>query len=502
MGAKDSGGKSKEMKRRKTNRQRRRSFGYVLFIIFTAAVLFFVAVQAYEGNLNHDLIYENIYIDNLSIGGLTKEQAVEQLKSIWQDEKDQVEIRLVGGEQERIFDHEDIQLASNLEQMVEQAYGTGRGKGLLTRIKEIYDLRGNPMHLSTETTYQTDLLRSSLIELAEQSNLEPIDATLAFHPDAANADEMFIITKEQIGRVLQVESVLKEIETKLKQGDFGFTVELQFEKVSPQVYAADFAGKTQRLISFGTDLSKSAADRTHNVVQAAMQFNGVIVQPGEILSFNEQVGERTAEKGYRSAPMIVADKSLQPAIGGGVSQTSTTLYNAAIRSGLDVVEYQRHSFPSSYIEKGLDTTVNLPSPVIDIKVKNIKNSPVYFRTFYANQKVYFEVYGEPLPNGRTIRIRTEEYETVKPPSPEIRRDEEGKYVTYEDEQHIHVPPRNGYKVRVYREYLEGDEVVDSELLDDHYYRPIAGIIYVGKNKRPAPSIPDTQDGDSNEEGSG
>ena len=107
--------------------------------------------------------------------------------------------------------------------------------------------------------------------------------------------------------------------------------------------------------------------------------------------------------------------------------------------------------------------------------------------------VYFEVYGEPLPNGRTIRIRTEEYETVEPPSPEIRQDEEGRYVTYEDQTYTHVPPRKGYKVRVYREYLEGDEVVDSELLDDHYYRPIAGIIYVGVNKRPASPAPGVQD---------
>ena len=129
--------------------------------------------------------------------------------------------------------------------------------------------------------------------------------------------------------------------------------------------------------------------------------------------------------------------------------------------------------------------MNLPFPVIDLKVKNTKNSPVYFRTFYANDRVHFEIYGEPLPNGRTIRIRTEEYESVAPPPPEIRRDEKGEYVLYEDEKYTHVAPRNGYKVRVYREYLEGDQVVESELLDDHYYRPIAGIIYVGKNKRPA-----------------
>jgi vancomycin resistance protein YoaR len=487
---------SRERKRkgRKKTGQRKRKLGRTLLVIGAAAMLLIAAVLACQKYLYHDLIYHNIYIDDLSIGGLTREQAVQQLNSAWQDRKNQIEIHLVYRDQEWVFHHEDIQPTSNYEQLVDKAYSTGRSRGFFTRIKKIFDLKNNPVRFATEINYETNILQRRLNEIAKQLNLEPADATLTFYPDASDPDEMFVITKEQAGRVLQTQLMLEEIEKNLKQKIFDFSVELRFEEVSPQVYAEDFAGKTEKLIAFGTDLSRSAPDRTHNVVKAALEFNGVVLQPGEILSFNEQVGERTAEKGYRSAPMIVADKSLQDAIGGGVSQTSTTLYNAAIRAGLDVVEFQRHSFPISYIEKGLDTTVNLPFPIIDLKIKNTKNSPVYFRTFYAGQKVYFEIYGEPLPNGRTIRIRTEEYETIAPPPPEIRRDREGKYVIYEDQKYIHVESRNGYKVRVYREYMEGDRVIDSELLDDHYYRPIAGIIYVGVNKRPAPeSTEGTQD---------
>ena len=88
--------------------------------------------------------------------------------------------------------------------------------------------------------------------------------------------------------------------------------------------------------------------------------------------------------------MIVADKSLRDAIGGGVSQTSTTLYNAAIRAGLEVVEFQRHSFPVAYIEKGLDTTVNLPAPPIDLKIKTIKTAPCISEPL-CRSKIYFEI---------------------------------------------------------------------------------------------------------------
>ena len=82
---------------------------------------------------------------------------------------------------------------------------------------------------------------------------------------------MFVITKEQAGRVLQTQLMLEEIEKNLKQRIFDFSVELRFEEVSPQVYAEDFAGKTEKLIAFGTDLSRSTGS-THNVVKA-LEFN-------------------------------------------------------------------------------------------------------------------------------------------------------------------------------------------------------------------------------------
>lgn len=460
----------------------KRSVGYILFILSAAAVLFFAAVHLYNRNLNHEFIYESIYIDDTSVGGLTKNQALELLNSLWENREKDVKIRLIHEEQEWLIDHYDLQLSSNRKQVVDEAYQIGREGGLFSRIRNIYNLRQNPVYLYTELSYNTQGVSSKLQEIAGLLNKEPVDAVLSFDPDR---EEMFQITREKPGYKLDTNKVLEEIEDRLSKGEFNFSIQLELDAVEPQVFASDFEGKTELLVSFGTDLSGSPPDRTNNVVLAASQFNGLVLQPGEVLSFNGVVGERTAEKGYKAANMITADKSLQPAIGGGVSQTSTTLYNAAIRAGLEVIEYKRHSFPVSYIKKGLDTTVNLPYPEIDIKVRNTKDSPVYFKTFYANKKVYFQIYGEPLPNGRTIRIRTEEYETVAPPPPEIRQDADGRYVTYKDEKYTYVPPRNGYKVRVYREYIEDGKVVETELLDDHYYRPIAGIIYVGVKDRPS-----------------
>lgn len=475
--------KKRSTKKQKKYRAGRRLFTNLL-ILTILALVFFTAVSAinlYKDQIDHNFFYQGVYIDDLDLGGLTKEEALELLASTGKDKLKQVNIRLIHEDHVWVIDKEAVGLTTNISELVEEAYDIGRSGNWLDRIKAVYSLRSNPIHLYSEGYYHAGELEAYLRQIEETLNIEAADASITFRPDE---EVKFVITDEKPGRVLDRDAVYNEIKAGLEKGNVDFEVRLNFNVVEPKVYAADFAGKTEKLITFGTDLSKSAADRTHNVVKAASQFNGLVVPPGGVISFNEVVGERTAEKGYRAAPMIVADKSLRDAIGGGVSQTSSTLYNAAIRAGLDVIEYQRHSFPVAYIGKGLDTTVNLPMPVIDIKVKNTKDSPVYIRTFYANQKVYFEVYGEPLPDGRTIRIRTEEYETVAPPPPEIRKDETGQYVTYEDQTYTHVAPRQGYKVRVYRDIMEGDRVVESELLDDHYYRPIAGITYVGVQKRP------------------
>ena len=457
-----------------------RKFISNVLILLAAALVFHAAVRVYGNKAGQDTFYPGVMIDDIPVGGLTREEALERLESVEAKKLDRVNIRLPYEDQEWKLDRNTLAMTTDFPQLVEKGYEIGRSGNWLHRIREIHSLKNNPVYLYSKVSWSVEDLGSHLQEIAETLDVEPIDASVAFHPDA---EVKFTVSEGKSGRTLDIEAVRNAIEAGLAQGKLDFAVQLPFREVPPKEYTADFAGKTEKLVTFGTDLSKSAPDRTHNVVMAASRFNGLAVQPGEVLSFNQVVGERTAEKGYRSAPMITADKSFRNAIGGGVSQTSSTLYNAAIRSGLEVTEYQRHSFPVSYLGKGLDTTVNLPTPAIDIKVKNTKDSPIYIRTFYANQKIYFEIYGEPLPNGRTIRIRTEEYETVPAPETEIRRDEQGRYVTWEDEKYVHVKSREGYKVRVYRDIMEGDKVVESELLDDHYYRPIAGITYTGVQKR-------------------
>lgn len=259
---------------------------------------------------------------------------------------------------------------------------------------------------------------------------------------------------------------------------------LEPEVVEPKVYRKDLEKATEKIAHFSTDLGSSSSARRHNIKLSIGKFNGLMLKPGEELSFNETTGPRDLNKGYKNAPVIAADKSLQDGPGGGVCQSSTTLYNAFLLADLKILQRAHHSFPSSYVDIGFDATVNWPN--LDLKVKNNRKTPIFIQTYVSGNKVHAIIYGEPLENGRTIKLSSEIYQTIEAPQPKIIKDTKGEYVTYTDEQFEKVQSRKGYRVKTYQVIYEKGKVVEKRLVANDYYKPIQGQIYVGVKERPVP----------------
>ncbi|UJR86740.1 VanW family protein [Sandaracinus amylolyticus] len=114
-------------------------------------------------------------------------------------------------------------------------------------------------------------------------------------------------------------------------------------------------------------VDRAHAGRAHNVALAASLLDGVVLAPGAELSFNDRVGPRTLEAGFREAPEL-HDGHLHEGVGGGVCQVATTLHIASLRAGLEIVEHRAHSIPLSYAPAGLDATVSYGR--IDFRVRN------------------------------------------------------------------------------------------------------------------------------------
>lgn len=135
-------------------------------------------------------------------------------------------------------------------------------------------------------------------------------------------------------------------------------------------------------------------NRAHNVALAAKLLDGAVIEPGETLSFNDTVGERSAERGFRNAP-VIANGRIRQGLGGGVCQVSTTLHLAALTTGLEIVEHRTHSRTSSYAAAGLDATVAWGT--IDYVVRNPYAFPITVRAFAADGVMRVELEGTDLP---------------------------------------------------------------------------------------------------------
>ena len=129
----------------------------------------------------------------------------------------------------------------------------------------------------------------------------------------------------------------------------------------------------QTLGSYATPLAGRLADQRHNAELAARRLDGAVVGPGEELSFNRTVGSWSRDRGYRRAP-VSFNGTLVSAWGGGVCQTSSTLYNAALLAGFEVVERHPHRYAANYVPPGRDAAVAFPN--IDLRIRNPYSVPV------------------------------------------------------------------------------------------------------------------------------
>jgi vancomycin resistance protein YoaR len=160
---------------------------------------------------------------------------------------------------------------------------------------------------------------------------------------------------------------------------------------------------SQRLSRFETRFGYlgNQKGRAQNIQRAAGQMDGVVLMPGEVISFNGNVGPRSVENGFAEAPEIFKGE-IRPGIGGGTCQVSGTLHAAAYLGGIDVVERSNHSRPSGYIRMGLDATVVYPT--VDLKLRNPYEFPIVVHATIDRGTLAFELLGRRRP--ATVRFDT------------------------------------------------------------------------------------------------
>lgn len=156
----------------------------------------------------------------------------------------------------------------------------------------------------------------------------------------------------------------------------------------------ELAKITEIASEFSTSFPRSQTSRNTNLRIAASAIDGYVLSPGEVFSFNEVVGKRTAEAGYKVAG-IYRNGRHDVGLAGGICQVSTTLYNAVLFSNLKIVSRRNHSMPVAYVPIGRDATVDYGS--IDFKFENDTDQPIAISSSWEPGKLTFRVLGKKDP---------------------------------------------------------------------------------------------------------
>lgn len=346
--------------------------------------------------------------------------------------------------------------------LLREAQAVPRHETLTARIRRAFE--GPPLH-------PTELpLRVVVDEARGRAYLEELARRVYRAPrNAARDVEHHENVREANGRELALESTLARLEASAELGHAAF--ELAFRALPPKVFLKDLpvVDVSRVLGAYETDFKHHAGARAVNIRRAASLLNGMILQPGERFSFNRRVGERTVERGFVEAPVLVKDET-EKGPGGGVCQVATTLHAAAVLGGLTMLERRSHSRPSGYAPLGLDATVI--DGKVDLRFENSLDVPLIIHAFLPTPtSVRVEILGRDAPG------RVEHTYRVVEKHPYFRRIVESPEVargSYERKQ----KGSYGYDVVSFVRTTEPDGSVVTRRYKSKYW-PVPEVLWVG-----------------------
>lgn len=412
-------------------------------------------------------IYPGVTVQGINVGGMTKEEAkvklTETLEKGIQNKKLTMEI---GGKQYELS-YSDIIPQYDLDGTIEQAYKFGKENGILKKYMSIKHGENAKSEISSGFSYDEEKLKEYEEKLKNSVNQPAKDASLTIN-------QKNIEVKPEIeGKTLNLETLDQKLRENIN-GDINSTdvVKIDVEATKPRVTKEDLAQIKDVIGTFSTSYATSSPGRCNNIEIATSALNGAIVMPGETFSFNDVVGPRTVERGYKEAGTYVGNK-VEPGIGGGICQVSTTLYRAAMKANLRSVERTNHSMVVGYAQPGLDATVSYG--YLDYKFKNTYDFPIYIQGNTYGKVVTYTLYGDSRAlNGRTYDMVSEILETI-PPETKVVPDSslpEGKEINEGG-------GTTGYKARSYQITYENGVEVNREVIATDNYASVGVIIRKG-----------------------
>ena len=296
----------------------------------------------------------------------------------------------------------------------------------------------------------------------------PVNASYILHPER---EQPFEFRKEKEGLGVDKQALLRLIDKVLNSGGGVAKVD-KFVTVQPEITLSELKKSLCKRGEFSTGYSTSAANRKSNISLACKLLCGTEIAVGEEFSFNKIVGERTEERGFSSAKVIENGKFTE-GVGGGVCQVSSTVYNAALLSGMTITERHRHSLAVSYVEPSFDAMVSFS--YADLRFINESGAPALIVADANGERLRIRIYGEE--NCYRYKRISVVNELIDPLPEEIVYTSE--LSSGESKQMVY--PKKGIKsAGVIEKYFEG-KLIERKLIVTDEYSSLRGITLVGKS---------------------
>lgn len=437
-------------------------FAIFLLLVSIGISYLYFTVQKYS-----NLIYPGMKIEGIDFSEKTKEDAIKILRDKYGDAILQKKLTIKTPDRNYNISYSELNAQYNIIDTVNEALAYGKNLNLISKFKLIK--KPVEKELNLKFSYNQKPLEDLVKSIEKNTNINPKDATIKL------ANGNFIVTPDAKGMELESEKLKKDILSNISgKTDGDLEINAPIKVLNPKVSAENLKAINTKLASYFTDFSTSSEARATNIRISTESINGKVLMPGETFSFNEVVGERTKERGYKEAPVIV-NQQLDSGLGGGICQVSSTLYNALLQGNIKTTERVHHTFPSSYVGMGLDATVDWGN--IDLKFKNTFNFPIFLEGYTKNKVLYFNIYSSSELTKRTYSITSEVYSKIEPT------------IKYIDDPNLPVgktevvkKAHTGYRVKVYRNIYENGKFISQEVVSNDYYIPINGIIKRGTKK--------------------
>lgn len=430
----------------------------IIFVQTVFGVFGGVVAASTSGN---DRIFPGVFISGTDVGNLTPAEAEAKLRQRVEPALDGDLIVQFKNKQWKVA-YSDLEIQVKYRPAAWAAYKFGRETNPVTRVISSFKLRGKRNNFDLDITYNENRAKELFAMIAGEINRSGRDARAVWQNGRIK------VTSEQTGMELDTPAALMLIKDAVKSLG-GAPVFLPVKQVKPRVTARDLALIKDELAAFTTVFNLAKENRAHNIRLAAQFLDNSVVKGGEVFSFNKQVGPRMEKFGYREAP-VIANNKLQPGIGGGVCQVSTTLYQALLYSGFSAKTRTPHSKPPVYVPLGQDAAV--ADNQIDFTFQNTNSSPIMISTEVKGNKLTVRIFG-----------KREHYFVVKLSSENIRKIEP-ETITVTDPSLVRGSKKvtkgeSGFRVKVYRSIIEKGIINKKELISEDYYRPTDTIVRVG-----------------------